>query len=176
MKDHQTGQDNWLPSTVRLRVSIGANSKMNVRLYRSLMAECGLLTKTGRLEAFYDPTTYKLVIQTATWETSPARCIRPMDPRGTKLRNLREEVSYYFSHKHLNLSEKALPRMSLTPVPWCRRNGAIVVDLEPWLKDNQAEMDLTQGLDISSPVLLDQANLEQIAERLRDIALEAVED
>ena len=167
----------WLPSTKRFRLSIGTKNRINIRPHRTWLAEIGLLTTSGRLEALFHTDDFLLEVKAATPSTPLARRIRPYDPRGTKLRALREEISYYFSGSHLGVpSGVVLRKVEMTPVPWAIHKGSVWVNLRDWLEDNQGELDLTQGIDVAGPVLLDQASLEQIADRLRDIALEQIED
>jgi len=156
-----------------VRASLGADGTVNVRLSRAHLKAEGLFNGKSSicLAASYDKTTKLLTLTPAEDGATP------QNYKGKKLQDTDEELSYYYRNDCLGFSHFSFfGYMRIQPVPF-RFNGSGLQLLLPGKAARKAaaavsELPLRKGLASKPPVLLSEASLAQVAERLMELASE----
>lgn len=154
-----------LPSPL-VRVSVGSDGRVNVRLDRRHIFDLGLMEKgKGYFSASYHKPTNQLILL-----SDPAG-IKPQNARGKALEDTDQELSYYFADEYLGFDQRAyFGRISLQSFPY-RLDGwpatAISIVVKPLGDHTRPSLEPKEPP--APPVLLKDATLQQVVARLNEL-------
>lgn len=155
-----------------VRFSVGVNMRHNIRLDRQHLFDIGMLDEDGRLSFKLNEKDKTIFIRKALAGDAPSATITPLGANGKALQPGANDLSYYPSATHMGSQLFAnLNTVDIAPVPWAEVKGGLLLDLAAVIKwaENPKQLNLLEGLT-SGPVFLKDATLDQIADRLREIA------